>query len=141
METVTVKRSYSAPESAVREVILSDVPAFVRASGFDRVRVDGESFTVARDIGLATFELTLERVEGDSLLEFDQTDGMFDRMWTEYRLETTAEGCEIIARTEFTLGGVLAPVLDGTMIKTQRTREFELQFDYVASELEAPNPG
>ena len=141
METVTMKRFFPVPESAVRELLLADIPAFIRASGFDRVRVDGESFTVARAIGFATFELTLDRVDSESVLAFEQTEGFFDRMWTEYRLEATAEGCEIIARTEFTLGGVLGSVLDGTMITTQRRREFELQFDYVASELRAPNSG
>lgn len=139
METVTVKRSLPASKSAVRELVRSDIPAFIRASGFDRVHVDGESYTVSRDIGFATFELTLDRVESESLLEFEQVEGMFDRMWTEYRLEAIELGCELIATTEFTLGGVLGPVLDGTMIKSQRTREFELQFDYVESELRARN--
>lgn len=140
METVLVKRAFEAPETAVRDVVLEDVPAFIRASGFDRVTVEGTSYTVSRDIGIATFELTLDRVESDCLLEFEQVEGIFDRMWTEYRLEATPEGCELIATTEFTLGGVLAPVLDGTMIKTQRKREFELQFNYVASEVTETQP-
>ncbi|MFW6458407.1 MAG: SRPBCC family protein [Halodesulfurarchaeum sp.] len=140
METVTVKRSLPASKSVVRELVRSDIPAFVRASGFDRVRVDGESYTVSRNIGFATLELTLERVASESLLEFEQVEGMFDRMWTEYRLEETGAGCELIATTEFTLGGILAPVLAGTMIKSQRTREFELQFDYVESALHTRNP-
>lgn len=136
METVTVKRAFEAPETLVHDIILEDIPAFIRASGFDSVTVDGESYTVSRDIGFATFELTLERIESEQLLEFEQVDGLFDRMWTEYRLDPTSEGCEVLARTEFTLGGVLAPVLDGTMIKTQRNREFELQFDYVESQID-----
>jgi hypothetical protein len=140
METVTVKRSFNASERAVRDCIFEDVPAFIRASGFDRVTVEDESYTVARDIGIATFELTLDRVRSDELLEFEQVEGIFDRMWTEYRLEPTPDGCALIATTDFTLGGVLAPVLDGTMIKTQRKREFELQFDYVASQIDAKHP-
>ncbi|MFB6085842.1 MAG: SRPBCC family protein [Halodesulfurarchaeum sp.] len=140
MESVTVKRPFTAPKSAVREVILGDISAFVRASGFDRVHVEGGSYSVSRDIGFATFELTLDRVESESLLAFEQTEGIFDRMWTEYRLERTEQGCEAIATTEFTLGGVLAPVLDGTMIKSQRKREFELQFDHVESALQEAKP-
>ena len=136
METVTVKRAFDAPETLVCDIIIQDLPAFIRASGFDRVTVDGGSYTVSRDIGFATFELTLERIESEQLLEFEQVQGIFDRMWTEYRLKGTPEGCELIATTEFTIGGVLAPVLDGTMIKTQRTREFELQFDYVESQID-----
>lgn len=136
METVTVKRAFAAPPDAVRELVREDVPAFVRASGFDRVTHEDGLYSVSRDIGIATLELTLERVESDSLLEFEQTEGLFDRMWTEYRLESTLEGCELLATTEFTLGGVLAPVLDPTMISTQRQREFDRQFDYVASNVE-----
>lgn len=135
METVSVSRTFDSPPDAVREVILADVPAFIRASGFDSVLIDGEEITVSREIGIATFELTLEERESNHLLAFDQTAGLFERMWTDYRLEATDTGSKLTATTEFTIGGVLAPVLDGTMIHKQRTREFELQFDYVAEQL------
>ncbi len=139
MEKVRVSRSFEASGRRVRETVRKDVPAFIRASGFDSVTVEGDLYTVSRNIGLATFELTLERVESDELLEFEQIEGIFDRMWTEYRLEDQTHGCELVATTEFTLGKILGPVLDGTMINTQRVREFELQFDYVARELESSN--
>lgn len=132
METVTVTRSFDAPEVAVREVVLDDIPAFVRASGFDRIDVVDEAITVSKDIGMATFELTLEQRESNHLLAFEQTEGLFDRMWTDYRLDSDEDGSKLTATTEFSLGGVLAPVLEPTMITRQRTREFERQFDYVA---------
>lgn len=135
METVTVTRSFDAPEVAVREVVLDDIPAFVRASGFDRIGVADEAITVSKDIGMATFELTLEQRESSHLLAFEQTEGLFDRMWTDYRLDSAEGGAKLTAMTEFSLGGVLAPVLEPTMITRQRTTEFERQFDYVAVEL------
>ena len=141
MATATASRSFEVPAETVREAILTDVPAFIRASGFDSLTVEGDTYTVSRDIGLATFELTLERLESEHLLEFEQIEGMFDRMWTEYRLEGDESGCELVATTEFTLGGVLAPILDGTMIETQRHGEFDNQFDYVSSAIESSADG
>lgn len=135
METVTKRRSLAASPAAVRELITGDVPAFIRASGFDDVTVADGCYTVSRDIGMATFELTLAPIDGDAVLEFKQIDGLFEEMWTAYRVDDTPEGCTLSAETEFTMGGVLGPVLDATLIERQRTKEFELQFDYVETEL------
>lgn len=139
MEQVTRSRFYATASRRVRETIRMDVPAFIRASGYDSVTVEGDSYTVSRHIGFATFELTLERVESDAVLAFEGTEGLFDRMWTEYRLEPAEDGCELIAHTEFSLGGVLGPIVDATMINRQRQREFELQFEYVDTNLGLPN--
>ncbi|MFB6109709.1 MAG: hypothetical protein ABEJ60_02390 [Halodesulfurarchaeum sp.] len=136
MATVTASRGYETPPEAVRSAVLADIYEFIAASGFDSVTVEGDRYTVSRRIGVATLELTLERVETDQLLEFDQVDGIFDTMWTEYRLEGTTSGCELLARTEFELGGVLGPVLDNTMIRRQRRNEFTGQFEYVAEAVE-----
>jgi hypothetical protein len=137
METVTVSRRLEATPARIRETIRADVPAFVRASGFDRVAVDGDQLTVARNIGLATFELTLEERDTPHVLALEQVDGIFDRMWTEYKVRPDGNGSRVSATTEFTLGSVLGPVLDGTMIRTRRTEEFEWQFDYLADQLQA----
>lgn len=145
MATVTKRRVLDAPPETVRELILADVPAFIRASGFDEVEVAEDRYVVSRTVGLATFELELERVDTDRVLALDQTTGIFDEMWTEYRVDPidrgegahTADpsaggaGAVVIAETEFTLGGVLGPVLDETMITARRTEEFEKQFDYL----------
>jgi hypothetical protein len=135
METVSERRSLSASPERVRDLIAGDVPAFVRASGFDDVTVQDGQYTVSRDVGLATLKLTLESIDGDAFLEFEQTDGLFEEMWTAYRVEPAPEGCTLSAETEFTLGGVLGPVLDATLIERQRRQEFDLQFDYVAERL------
>ena len=135
METVTESIELDASPEAVRECIREDVPRFVEASGFDSVDVDGDFITVSRSIGLATFELTLEVVESDAVLALDQTEGIFDRMWTEYRVEPSDGGSRVTATTEFTLGRVLGPVLDAAVIATQRRAEFEDQFAYLAEEL------
>lgn len=136
MKTVSERRTFAAPPDRVRDLITEDVPAFVRASGFDDVTVEGEHITVSRDVGLATFQLTLAPIDGDAALEFEQTDGLFEAMWTAYRVEPAPEGCTLSAETEFTLGGVLGPVLDATLIERQRRQEFDLQFDYVAEQLD-----
>jgi hypothetical protein len=131
METVTHAIDLPVSPDVVRERIREDVPAFIRASGFDSVTVTEDAYTVSRSIGLATLELTLEAVESDAVLALDQSAGFFDTMWTEYRVEPTDTGSRVTASTEFTIGRVLGPVLDGTMIRKQRLREFEAQFEYL----------
>lgn len=133
MTRVTVSRDIAADPETVREQIRSDVPSFVRASGFDSVTIEGDTITVARKVGLATFELTLEMVESDGVLALDQTEGFFDEMWTEYTVEQADSGSRVTAVTEFTIGPILGPVLDSTIITTQRRKEFEMQFDYLES--------
>lgn len=135
MTTVTLSRELDASADVVRETIRSDLAGFIRASGFDSVTEDGDSYVVARDIGMATFELTLAVRDSETVLYMEQTEGMFDEMWTDYQVEPTEDGSRITATTEFTLGGVLGPILDATMITVQRKREFELQFDYLAAQV------
>ena len=137
METVTVSRTFPVSPAAVRETILEDVPAFVRASGFDRVAVDDEQITLARDVGLASFELTLETRETEHVLAFEQVEGIFDTMWTEYQVQAAGEGATLTATTDFTLGTVLGPVLDGTMIRKRRTEEFEAQMEYLEDQFQS----
>ncbi|MFW6384589.1 MAG: SRPBCC family protein [Halodesulfurarchaeum sp.] len=132
MTTVTVTRQLDHPPDTIRSAILDDVEAFIEASGFDEVWMDEDRYVVSKDIGLATFELTLAPVEDpDAVLALDQVDGIFEEMWTEYTVEPSETGCAVTATTEFTLGSVLAPILEPTMIRVQRTREFEDQFDYL----------
>lgn len=138
MTEVTLSRDLDASPQAVRNCILDDLTGFIEASGFDSVTASGDTFVVARNIGMATLEVTLAVRESDALLALEQTEGIFDRMWTEYDVESTEDGSRITARTEFTLGGVLGPVLDGTMITRQRRQEFSNQFDYLEATVAAP---
>lgn len=137
METVTHSLELPVPPAAVRECIQADIPGFIEASGFDSIEVDGDHITVSRSIGLATLELTLAVVESDAVLALEQREGIFDHMWTEYRVEEREGGSRITATTDFTLGNVLGPVLDSSVIATQRRSEFEDQFEYLAAALPA----
>ena len=138
MTEVTLTRDLPVDPETVRNCIREDLSAFVEASGFDSVTATGDTFVVTRHIGMATLELTLEVRESDALLYLEQTEGIFDEMWTEYTVEETDDGSKITATTGFTLGGVLGPILDGTMIATQRRKEFALQFDYLEAAVAPP---
>ena len=138
METVTYETTLEAPPEAVRAVIERDPARFTEAAGYDSVSKDGDTIRVARRMGLATIELTL-RIEAvpDAVLALDQTEGIFDRMWTEYRVEAAPGGSRVVAETEFTLGNVLGPVLDAALIADRRRSEFVSQFEYLADALPA----
>ena len=138
MAHVTTTRTFSAPPAAVRSVIDRDLESFVGAGGFDSVNVSGKTIDVVRDLGLATLELTV-RVDRDAdvFLAYEAVDGIFERMRTEYSIEPAGDGTRVAAQTEFALGGIFGQALDATLVSTQRKREFEDQFDYLDSQLEA----
>lgn len=138
MAYVTAARTFSAPPGAIRSVINRDIESFVGAGGFDSVAVSGASIEVVRDLGLATLELTV-RVDRDAdvFLAYDAMDGIFERMRTEYSVEPASDGTRLTAETEFALGGIVGRALDTTLVSTQRKHEFEAQFDYLESQLEA----
>ncbi|WP_181687260.1 SRPBCC family protein [Halorhabdus salina] len=135
MQEVTVSRDVSAAPDAIRGAF-EDVGAFMRAAGFDDVTVEGDRVTVGRTIGLAELELTLELVDSDAVLRYEQVEGMFDEMWTTYQVEDGEDGVTITAMTEFELGGMIGSALDATLIKRQRTNELEEQLAYVAETAE-----
>ncbi|MFD1587701.1 SRPBCC family protein [Halorientalis brevis] len=135
METVSLSRSLAAPPDAVRAEVL-DVEPFMRAAGFSTVERDGEELTIGKGFAMASIELELRLLDdADAVLAYEQRDGIFEEMWTGYTIEPTDDGCEITATTEFALdvGGVGA-ILDGTVIRRQRTKELTAQFDYLAAE-------
>ena len=135
METVSLSQSLAAPPDAVRELVL-DVEPFMRAAGFTTVEREGDALTIGKGFAMASIELELRLLdEPDTVLAYEQRDGIFEEMWTGYTLEPTDEACEITATTDFALdvGGVGA-ILDGTVVKRQRTKELTAQFDYLAAE-------
>jgi carbon monoxide dehydrogenase subunit G len=136
MQAVTVSRDVSADPEAVRAAF-DDMEAFMEAAGFDEVTVESERVTVARNIGLAELELTLELVESDADFACEQVEGMFDEMWTTYRVEADGEGATITAETQFELGGMIGSALDATFIKRQRRKELEDQLAYLDREATA----
>ncbi|MGM0399507.1 MAG: hypothetical protein ACQEQY_11035 [Halobacteriota archaeon] len=62
-------------------------------------------------------------------------------MRTEYTVEATDSGSRLVAWTAFTLGGVIGTALDETLVSMQRNREFEEQFDYLETLLDAEAVG
>ncbi|MFW6437327.1 MAG: SRPBCC family protein [Halococcoides sp.] len=130
MAAVTVSRDVAADPESVREG-LTDVEAFMEAAGFDAVSVEGDRVTVERAIGLAELQLTLEIVDSDDALTYEQVEGMFETMTTTYRLDGGDGETTITAQTTFELGGVVGAALDATLIKRQRTKELEDQLAYL----------
>ena len=150
MESISLSRSVAAPPDAVRALV-RDVEPFMRAAGFDTVEVSeassetrtvtgegGERLTIGKGFAMASIELDLVLVDDpETVLAYEQHDGIFEEMWTGYSLAETDGGCEVTATTEFALdvAGVGA-ILDATVIKRQRRRELTAQFDYLAAEIE-----
>lgn len=130
MQEVTVSRDVAADPESVRDGF-ADMEAFMDAAGFDEVTVEGDRVTVERAIGLAELELTLEIIDGDDALTYEQVEGMFDEMTTTYRLDGADGETTITAQTQFELGGVIGAALDATLIKRQRTKELEDQLAYL----------
>jgi len=131
MQTVTVTRTVPAPPDAVRGA-MADHGAFMRAGGFDDVSVSGDEIRLTNRVGILTIELTLEVVEDDAAFVYEQRDGMFETMRTEFALEAVDGGTKVTASTDFALDvSVVGDFLDGTVIKRQRRKELEGQLDYL----------
>lgn len=132
MESITISRTIDAPTSAVRDAV-TDIEPFMLAAGFDEVVVDGDGIDILNRVGIATIELSLERVdEPDAVLAYEQRDGIFASMRTVYSLDETAAGTRIDATTEFALDvALVGEMLDATIIKRQRRRELDAQFDHL----------
>jgi hypothetical protein len=133
MTTVSVTRRLDAAPEAVRDAI-ADHEAFMAAGGFDEVAVEDGHIHLTNRVGIATIDLDLAVVDAaDAALAYEQREGIFEEMYTEYRVRPDDGGSEVRARTTFTLGGILGDALDATVIKRQRRREITAQFDYLAS--------
>jgi len=131
MQTVTVTRTVPAPPDAVREA-MADHGAFMRAGGFDDVSVSGNVIRLTNRVGILTIELDLEVVEDEAAFVYEQRDGMFETMRTEFALEVVDGGTKVTASTDFALDvSVVGDFLDGTVIKRQRRKELEGQLDYL----------
>ena len=142
MHSVTVTRTIDSDPEAIAEA-MTDVGPFMTAAGFDEVAVDGDRIEVANAVGIATIELTLERVDTDALekphadgaFAYEQREGIFEEMVTSYSLSSVADGTEVEATTTFALDvAVVGDLLDATVIDRQRRRELEAQLDWLADE-------
>ena len=137
MQTVTVTRTIDAPAAAVRDAI-TDVEPFMRAAGFDEVTVDGDDIHIDNRVGIATIELDLERVDApDAVLAYEQREGIFESMRTVYYVEAVdAERARVEATTDFALDvALVGDLLDSTIIRRQRRKELDAQFDHLEATL------
>lgn len=144
MNTVTRSRTIDAPPSDVADA-MGDLEPFMAAAGFDEVDVEGDRIRLAKLLGFARIELDLVRIERpDATLAYEQREGIFEEMVTTYHLEAVDDSDDnadssattVIARTEFALDvALVGDLLDATVIRRQRRRELEAQFDWLAAAL------
>jgi hypothetical protein len=132
MQTVTVTRTLQASRDEVRDA-MQDLEPFTRAAGFDDVTVDGQTIQVANRVGIAEIELDLVVIDdSESALAYEQREGIFEEMQTTFTLESVPDGTAVEATTDFALDvALVGDFLDATVIKRQRRRELEAQFDYL----------
>ncbi len=112
---------------------MEDLESFMLAAGFTEVTVDGDDMHLENQVGLATVTLDLRVVDTDADLAYEQADGFFEVMDTEYRVEPVGDGAsEVTATTDFALDvALVGQILDSTVIKRQRRHELEQQFDWL----------
>lgn len=136
MQTVSLSRDLDADPESV-ETLVEDVAAFTEAGGFDEVDIEGDRIRLRHGVGIATMELTLELVDVDgAALAYRQVEGIFSEMETRYTVEATETGSRITGTTSFELDvALVGELLDATVIKRQRRREIEAQFDWLEAEL------
>ncbi|MEF8856487.1 MAG: SRPBCC family protein [Haloplanus sp.] len=118
---------------------MEDLEPFMRAAGFYDVIVDGDEITIRNRVGIATIELTVERVDDpDAALVYEQREGIFESMRTVYRLDDAGEaGTHVEATTDFALDvALVGDLLDSTIIRRQRHKELDAQFDYLEETVE-----
>jgi hypothetical protein len=131
MQTVSVERHLNGDVDTVRDA-MADVEAFMLAAGFDEVSLDGRDLHIANRVGIAKLELELRVVDGDAPLEYVQESGIFREMRTRYAVEESDGGVTVRATTDFAVDvGLVGEFLDATVIKRQRKKELNAQFDYL----------
>lgn len=137
MKSVSLSREVAAPTDTVRAAI-RDVEAFMRAAMFDEVTVTDGTIEIANNVGFLRIELALDVIERpDTVLAYEQREGIFETMDTEYRLAERDGGTTVTATTEFAVDAAfVGPVFDATVVKRQRRTELENQFDYLQATCE-----
>ncbi|MBX0323708.1 SRPBCC family protein [Halomicroarcula sp. F13] len=137
MERVSLTRVVDADEEAVRAA-MADVGPFMTATGVDGVTVEGDTIEMRNRVGLFEIELDLEIVDvEDAVLAYEQREGVFESMRTEYYVSPVDEGTEVTATTEYTALdlAVIGPVLDSTVVERQRRKELNSQFDWLEAQV------
>lgn len=137
MATITVSRYVRASPTQIRAA-MDDVGAFMRACGFDSVTVEGDLIHIENRVGILTIEMTVRRVErDDAVFAYEHVEGPFSEMTTSYELTRDGDGTEVTAKTSFSLAvALVGEVMDGTVVKRQRRKELEAQFDWIEAQVE-----
>ncbi|WP_336337855.1 SRPBCC family protein [Haloarcula brevis] len=137
MERVSLTRTVPADPATVTD-LMTDVAPFMRAAGFDEVTLDGDTLGITNRVGLFEIDLDLELVETDAVLRYEQRQGIFESMMTEYSVEAVDEGTDVTATTEYSALDlpVLGEMLDSTVISRQRTKELNRQFDWLIEQVD-----
>lgn len=138
MGEVSVARTVDAAPDEVRAA-MDDVEAFMAGAEFDEVTRDGDRLVINNSVGLFGIELVLDIVDADgAALAYEQREGVFESMYTEYTVDGDDEGTTVTARTEFVTTdlAVVGTVLDETVVTRQRRTELTAQFDWLADRLE-----
>lgn len=137
MERVSVSRSYDADPETVRAA-MADLEAFMLGAGFDDVTVTEDTITINNRVGLFDIELVLDIVDDEAALAYEQREGVFESMRTEYHVEAVGEGTTVTATTEYAALdlAVVGQLLDSTVVDRQRRKELEAQFDWLAERVE-----
>ncbi|WP_276273882.1 SRPBCC family protein [Haloarcula litorea] len=137
MASVTVSRTFDADPGTVRAA-MSDTAAFMRGAGFDGVEYDGDRLHIENRVGMFDIELELDVLDTDAALAYEQVEGVFESMRTEYRVEGEADGTTVTATTDYesTRLAVVGSLLDESVVQRQRRKELAAQFDWLAERVE-----
>lgn len=132
MKTVTRQRELDASETDIRDAI-TDVETFMQSAGFDEIERDGNTLTLGKAHGLLKVKLVVRLLdEDDSVLAYEQEEGIFAEMTSRYTVEAQQEGVDVHASTRFEIDETLDDsMLDEATVATQRGKELEAQLDYL----------
>lgn len=74
------------------------------------------------------------------MLRYEQRQGIFESMMTEYTVEAVEGGTEVTAVTEYSALDlpVLGEMIDSTVILRQRSKELNNQFDWLVDQVTQP---
>lgn len=137
MQEETVTREIDATAEQIVPLV-EDTQSFMDAAGFDAVRVEDGQVRIQNRVGLFDVELIVDVVdESDAILAYEQAEGIFEEMYTEYTLEETDDGATISAKTTFEAVDlpIVGQVLDATVVKRQRSSELNAQFDWLETQV------
>ena len=137
MERISISRHFDADPQTVRAAI-DETAAFMRGAGFDAVRYDDGDLYIGNRVGLFEIELELDVVPDDeAVLAYEQREGVFESMRTEYHVAAEDGGTTVTAMTDYEMLdlAVVGTLLDASVVRRQRRKELEAQFDWLAEQV------